>query len=104
MPRLACPEEPRVTLHVVQAACARSPCFSCAGDRAAILRELPEGSWPEQCAGGPTRRWDRLLVLDETVLDQTQVLVPDEPDFRCEIFVLVFKNVHGGAFLYFHAF
>jgi len=50
MSRLACPEEPRVTLHVVQRGRARSPCFSCAEDRAAYLRELRECSEREQCA------------------------------------------------------
>lgn len=40
MPRLACPEEPRSTLHVVQRGLARSACFSCARDRAAYLEAL----------------------------------------------------------------
>jgi REP-associated tyrosine transposase len=50
MSRLACPEEPRGTLHVVQRGRARLACFSCAGDRAAYLRELRECSEREQCA------------------------------------------------------
>ena len=40
MPRLACPEEPHGTLHVVQRGRARSACFSCARDRAAYLEAL----------------------------------------------------------------
>jgi acetolactate synthase-1/2/3 large subunit len=50
MPRLACPEEPRVALHVVQRGRARSACFSCAGDRAAYLKALRACSEVEQCA------------------------------------------------------
>jgi putative transposase len=50
MPRLACPEEPRGTLHVVQRGRARSACFSCAGDRIAYLRALRTCSGREQCA------------------------------------------------------
>ena len=50
MPRLACPEEPRVTLHVVQRGRARSACFSCAGDRTAYLQILRACSEHEQCA------------------------------------------------------
>jgi putative transposase len=42
MPRLACPEEARGTLHVVQRGRARSPCFSCSRDRAAYLEALHE--------------------------------------------------------------
>src|SRR5437773_12531949 len=50
MPRLACPEEPRVALHVVQRGRARLACFSCAGDRAAYLKALHACSEGEQCA------------------------------------------------------
>jgi putative transposase len=50
MPRLACPEEPRVTLHVVQRGRARLACFSCAGDRVAYLQALRECTEREQCA------------------------------------------------------
>ncbi|HMH16894.1 MAG TPA: transposase [Burkholderiales bacterium] len=50
MPRLACPEEPRVTLHVVQRGRARSACFSCAEDRAAYLWAVRECAEREQCA------------------------------------------------------
>jgi putative transposase len=50
MPRLACPEEPRVALHVVQRGRARSACFSCAADRAAYLTALRACSGGEQCA------------------------------------------------------
>jgi len=50
MPRLACPEEPRGTLHVVQRGRARLACFSCAGDRIAYLRALRACSEREQCA------------------------------------------------------
>ena len=42
MPRLACPEESHTTLHVVQRARERRPCFSCTGDRAAYLEALRE--------------------------------------------------------------
>ena len=50
MPRLACPEEPRGTLHVVQRGRARSACFSCAEDRAEYLRALRECAGRENCA------------------------------------------------------
>jgi len=50
MPRLACPEEPRVALHVVQRGRARSACFSCAGDRAAYLEALRECAARAGCA------------------------------------------------------
>ncbi len=50
MPRLACPEEPRGTLHVVQRGLGRSICFSCAGDHAAYLRALRACSEREHCA------------------------------------------------------
>ena len=50
MPRLACPEEPRSTLHVVQRGAARSACFSCARDRAAYLAALRDFAAREQCA------------------------------------------------------
>jgi putative transposase len=50
MPRLACPEEPRVALHVVQRGRARLACFSCARDRTAYLRSLRACSESEQCS------------------------------------------------------
>jgi putative transposase len=50
MPRLASPEEPRSTLHVVQRSLARSPCFSCARDRLAYLRALGECAAAAQCS------------------------------------------------------
>ena len=50
MPRLACPEEARGTLHVVLRGRARSACFSCAADRTAYLRALRECVESEQCA------------------------------------------------------
>jgi putative transposase len=50
MPRLACPEEPRGTLHVVQRGRARSACFSCARDRAAYLEALRECAVRAECA------------------------------------------------------
>lgn len=50
MPRLACPEEPRGTLHVVQRGRARSACFSCARDRAAYLEALRECAARAGCA------------------------------------------------------
>jgi putative transposase len=50
MPRLACPEPARVTLHVVQRGRARSACFSCASDRAAYLDALRGCSERERCA------------------------------------------------------
>ena len=50
MPRLACPEEPRSTLHVVQRGLARSTCFSCARDRITYLRTLQECAARTQCA------------------------------------------------------
>src|SRR4030042_2171813 len=46
---------------------------------------------------------DRLFVLDEAVLDQPQVLVPDEPDPRSVILVLCYKQLDGRAVLYLHA-
>jgi len=50
MPRLACPEEPRSTLHVVQRGLARSACFSCARDRVAYLEALRECAAGAGCA------------------------------------------------------
>ena len=50
MPRLACPEEPRGTLHVVQRARERRACFSCARDRTAYLRVLRECAVRAECA------------------------------------------------------
>jgi len=50
MPRLACPEEPHATLHVVQRARERRACFSCAPDRAAYLEALRECAEREHCA------------------------------------------------------
>jgi len=50
MPRLACPEEPHGTLHVVQRGLGRSVCFSCARDRAAYLEALRACAGREGCA------------------------------------------------------
>jgi len=50
MPRLACPEEPRGTLHVVQRGRGRLVCFSCARDRAAYLQALRECTSRAECA------------------------------------------------------
>ena len=50
MPRLACPEEPRGTLHVVQRGLARSACFSCARDRSAYLGALRDCAVRTHCA------------------------------------------------------
>jgi putative transposase len=50
MPRLACPEEPRVALHVVQRGRARSACFSCIGDRATYRDALRECAVQTGCA------------------------------------------------------
>jgi putative transposase len=50
MPRLACPEEPRATLHVVQRGRARRACFSCARDRVAYLEALRECAARAGCA------------------------------------------------------
>src|SRR6266852_7387850 len=50
MPRLACPEEPRVALHVVQRGCARLSCFSRARDCAAYLEALRECAERAECA------------------------------------------------------
>jgi len=50
MPRLACPEGPRGTLHVVQRGRARSACFSCARDRVAYLEALRECAVRAECA------------------------------------------------------
>jgi len=48
MPRLACPEEPRVALHVVQRG--SGPCFSDARDRLAYLEALRECAARGSCA------------------------------------------------------
>jgi len=50
MSRLACPEEPHGTLHVVQRGLSRSACFSCARDRAAYLEALRECAARAGCA------------------------------------------------------
>ena len=50
MSRLACPEEPRGTLHVVQRGIARSACYSCSGDRAAYVEALRECAAHAECA------------------------------------------------------
>jgi len=50
MARLACPEEPHATLHVVQRGSDRRACFSCAKDRSAYLDALRECSIREACA------------------------------------------------------
>lgn len=48
MPRLACPEQARVPLHLVQRG--RAACFSCAGDRLAYLELLRERALEAECA------------------------------------------------------
>jgi len=50
MARLACPEEPRSTLHVVQRGRARAKCFSCARDRLAYLEALRDSATSTECA------------------------------------------------------
>ncbi|MGB5080694.1 MAG: transposase, partial [Burkholderiales bacterium] len=50
MPRLACPEEPRSTLHVVQRGRARARCFSASRDRLAYLEALRECAARAGCA------------------------------------------------------
>jgi REP-associated tyrosine transposase len=50
MPRLACPEEPGVALHLVQRGCGRAPCFSGARDRLAYLEALRECAARSACA------------------------------------------------------
>lgn len=50
MARLACPEEARSTLHIVQQGLARRACFSCAKDRVAYLDSLRECSLRQDCA------------------------------------------------------
>jgi len=49
MPRLACPEQARIPLHVVQRGRARAACFSCAGDRLAYLALLRERALEARC-------------------------------------------------------
>jgi putative transposase len=50
MPRLACPEEPGVALHLVQRGIARAPCFSGAADRSAYLEALRDCAELSACA------------------------------------------------------
>jgi putative transposase len=50
MPRLACPEQPRIPLHLVQRGCARAACFSSAGDRLAYLELLRECALEVECS------------------------------------------------------
>jgi len=50
MPRLACPEEPHATLHVVQRARERRACFSCTRDRTTYLEALRECATRAECA------------------------------------------------------
>jgi len=50
MPRLACPEQARIPLHLVQRGCARAACFSCAGDRLAYLELLRECALEAECS------------------------------------------------------
>jgi putative transposase len=50
MPRLACPEEPGVTLHVVQRGFGRAACFSGERDRVAYLEGLRECALRCACA------------------------------------------------------
>jgi len=49
MPRLACPEEPGVALHVVQRGLARAPCFSGPPDRLFYLEALRQSA-ARRCA------------------------------------------------------
>jgi REP-associated tyrosine transposase len=50
MPRLACPEQARIPLHLVQRGRARAACFSCAGDRRAYLESLRECALEAECS------------------------------------------------------
>ena len=50
MPRLACPEEPGVALHIVQRGLGRAPCFSGDRDRLAYLEGLREYALRCACA------------------------------------------------------
>ena len=50
MPRLACPEQARIPLHLVQRGRARAACFSCAGDRVAYLELLRECALEAECS------------------------------------------------------
>jgi putative transposase len=50
MPRLACPEQARIPLHLVQRGRARAVCFSCASDRLAYLESLREGALEAECS------------------------------------------------------
>jgi putative transposase len=50
MPRLACPEQARIPLHLVQRGRARAACFSCAGDRLVYLELLRERALEAECS------------------------------------------------------
>ena len=50
MPRLACPEQARIPLHLVQRGRARAACFSCADDRLAYLESLRECALEAECS------------------------------------------------------
>ena len=50
MPRLACPEQARIPLHVVQRGRAGGACFSCASDRLAYLESLRECALEAGCS------------------------------------------------------
>ena len=50
MPRLACPEQARIPLHLVQRGRARAGCFSCAGDRIAYLESLRQCTLEAGCS------------------------------------------------------
>jgi putative transposase len=50
MPRLACPEQARIPLHLVQRGRARAACFSCAGDRVAYLELLRACALEAKCS------------------------------------------------------
>ena len=50
MPRLACPEQARVPLHLVQRGRSGGACFSCAGDRLAYLGLLRECALEAECS------------------------------------------------------
>src|SRR5882762_5358052 len=68
------------------------------GSAPALLRPNPD-SFAEFA---PTSS-DRLLFLDETVFDQPKVFVPDEPDSRSVVLVLLCEKFDAGGLLHFHA-
>jgi REP-associated tyrosine transposase len=50
MPRLACPEDPGVALHLVHRGRDRAPCFSGTADRLAYLQALRDAAADNRCA------------------------------------------------------